>query len=66
LSAHQVKTATSNRRSIKDENLETAPHVLRFFDLSPKVSSLNTVYSILERPEETEARFVSVSSCGHE
>ena len=43
LSAHQVKTATSNRRSIKDENLETASHVLRFFDLSPKVSSLNTV-----------------------
>ena len=29
--------------SVKDENLETAPHVLGFFDLSPKVSSLNTV-----------------------
>ncbi|EOB3457300.1 hypothetical protein ACIJDO_002485, partial [Enterococcus hirae] len=57
---HQVKTATSNRRSIKDGNLETASHVLRFFDLSPKVSSLNTVYPFLEILEKTETIFVSV------
>ncbi|GMB99248.1 hypothetical protein K2D_23050 [Enterococcus hirae] len=30
--------------SNKEENLETAPHVLRFLDLLPRVSTLNTVY----------------------
>ena len=54
-----MKTSGSSDDN-KKEFFETASHVLRFFDLSPKVSSLNTVYSFLEILEDTERTFVPV------
>ena len=40
--------------SIKDENLETAFHVLRFFDLIPKGSSLNAVGKVVKEAFSSE------------